>query len=191
MAEIQITNRETLSERKFPLKYFTYQKPDSKGVMQSHENEIYYRPDAVAVLLFNAEQKKFLLTRQFRLATYLNGNDEGYLIEACAGLIDEGETPEQAGIREVNEELGYQIKDLTPIAAMYSSGGGITERVHLFIAPYTEDMQQGAGGGLPEEKEDISSIELNFDEAYEKLKQGVFNDAKTLILLQHYFLYNK
>ncbi|QJD95560.1 NUDIX domain-containing protein [Mucilaginibacter robiniae] len=191
MAEIQITNCETLSDRKFPLKYYTFQKPDTKGAMHPQENEVYFRPDAVAVLLYNAELKTFLFTRQFRLPTYLNGNDEGYLVETCAGLIDEGETPDQAAIREVNEELGYKIADLNKVGAVYTSGGGITEYIHLFIAPYNDTMKQGEGGGAKGEGEDITILEIGFDEAYEKLKQGAVNDAKTVIVLQHYFLYYK
>ncbi|WP_158826489.1 NUDIX domain-containing protein [Mucilaginibacter lacusdianchii] len=189
MADIQITNRETLSERKYPLKYFSYQKPNADGNMHNMEAEVYYRPDAVAVLLYDEAQKKFLLTRQFRMPTFLNGNDTGYLLEACAGLIDEGEEPEQSAIREVAEETGLKIQEVVKAGATYTSAGGITEYLHLFVAPYDSSKKHSKTGGLPEEGEDIELIELNFDEARQMLKNQQIKDAKTIMLLQHYFLF--
>lgn len=189
MAEIKITNTETLSERKFPLKFYTYQKPDAEGDIQELKTEVYFRPDAVAVLLYDNQQQKFMLTRQFRLPSFLNGNHTGYLTEACAGLIDEGETPEETAQREVSEELGYKIDNLTKIGAVYTSAGGITEYVHLYTAAYNANEQRNGGGGLPEEGEVIEAIELNFNDAREMLKQGKINDAKTVMLLQYYFLF--
>jgi len=189
MAEIKITNTETLSERKFPLKFYNYQKPDANGKMQDLKAEVYFRPDAVAILLYDTQQQKFMLTRQFRLPSFLNGNSSGYLIEACAGLIDEGETPEKTAEREVSEELGCEIDNLTKIGAVYTSAGGITEYVHLFIAAYNANEQRNGGGGLPEEGEEIEAVEVGFTDARAMLKEGKINDAKTVMLLQYYFLF--
>ncbi|MDB5109647.1 MAG: GDP-mannose pyrophosphatase [Mucilaginibacter sp.] len=188
MATIQILNKETLSERKYKLQYITFEKPDMEGKFHNQENEVYFRPDAVSVLLADEKQQKLLLTRQFRLPAFLNGNDSGYLVETCAGLIDEGETEEQAARREVEEETGYQINDLNKIGGVYTSAGGITEFVHLFIANYNHGDQYGQGGGKEGEAEDIELIEMEFNDAREKLKQGWFIDAKTIMLLQHFFL---
>jgi GDP-mannose pyrophosphatase NudK len=127
MATINILKRETLGQTQYPLQKITFQKP---GV-QAQTNEVYFRPDAVTVLLVDEPEKTFLLTRQFRLPTFLNGNEKGYLVETCAGLIDEGETPEQAARREVQEETGYTLTDLEKIGAVYTSAGGITEYIHL------------------------------------------------------------
>ena len=171
------------------LKYITYKKPDAEGKSKELKAEVYFRPDATAVLLYNTDQQKFLLTRQFRLASFLNGNTTGYLTETCAGLIDEGETPEQTAIREVSEELGYEINNIKKIGAVYTSAGGVTEYIHLFIAAYNSEKKAGQGGGLPEEGEEIEAVELSFSDAREMLKQGKINDAKTVMLLQHYFLF--
>jgi GDP-mannose pyrophosphatase NudK len=189
MASIQILNKETLSSKTFPLKYITYQKPGLNGSLHEQENEVYYRPDAVAVLLVDQQNNNILLTRQFRLPAYLNHSETGYLTETCAGLIDDNETPEQAAHREVEEETGYQVTYLHKVGGMYSSAGGITEYVHLFIATYDPDNKVQEGGGLEEEGEDIETINISFDEAQVKLKQAAFIDAKTIILLQHLFLY--
>jgi GDP-mannose pyrophosphatase NudK len=188
MATIQILNKEILSEKIYPLKYITFQKPDLRGKMHQQDNEVYFRPDAVAILLADDKKQQFLFTRQFRLPTFLNGSENGYLIEVCAGLIDEGETPEQAARREVEEETGYQAKEITKVLGIYPSAGGITEYVHLFTADFDIDSKHGVGGGKEGEGEDIKLVQMSFKDAREKLKQNWFNDAKTIILLQHYFL---
>ena len=188
MSTIQIITRETLSEKKYPLKYFSFEKPDADGVFHNVQKEVYFRPDAVAVLLIDRQQQKLLLTKQFRLPAFLNGSDTGYLVEACAGLIDENETPEQTAIREVEEETGYQIKDPERIAGGYSSPNGTTEFMYLFLAEYTSDKDHPKFGGLKQEGEDIELIELDFAAAKEQLKQGAFRDIKTILLLQHFFL---
>jgi len=188
MAAIQILNKETLSKNKFLLQNIAFEKPDNEGKLHKQENEIYFRPDAVSVLLVDKNNEKILLAKQFRLATYLNHSDIGYLVETCAGLIDDGETPEQAAIREVEEETGYQLADLEKTGGVYTSAGGITEYVHLFIASFDSKGKHGKGGGKEGEGEDIELIEMTLNDAREKLKQGWFIDAKTVILLQHWFL---
>jgi GDP-mannose pyrophosphatase NudK len=188
MSTIQILKKETLSDKKYPLKYVWYEKPDQDGVFHNLENEVYFRPDAVALLLVNDKRKTVLLTCQFRLPAFLNGSESGYITEVCAGIMDGIETPEETARREAEEEMGCRIHDLEKIAGAYTSSGGLTEYVHFFIARYDEDNRNGKTGGLKDEGEDIELVELGFDEAREKLKQGAFIDAKTILLLQHFFL---
>lgn len=188
MANIQILNKETLSDKKYPLKYITFEKPDADGVFHTVEKEVYFRPDAVAVLLVDDERKKLLFGKQFRLPAFLNGSDSGYLVEVCAGLIDENETPEGTAHREVAEEMGYAITNLERITTAYSSPGGITEMIYYFTASYNSQSKTGDGGGLKEEGEHIEPVEMSFDEAHEKLEQGWFMEAKTIMLLQHFFM---
>jgi GDP-mannose pyrophosphatase NudK len=188
MATIQILDKQTLSDKKYPLKYITFEKPDAEGEFHNLEKEVYFRPDAVAVLLVDDKQKKLLLTKQFRLPTFLNGSDSGYLIEVCAGLIDEGETPEQTARREVEEETGYQIDELTKIAGAYTSPASATEFLHLFTAAYQSKKDHSKTWGLKAEGESIELMEMGFDEAEEKLKQGEFRDIKTILLLQYFFM---
>lgn len=190
MSTIQILDRQTLSEKKYPLQYIKFQKPDSEGQLQDQESEVYFRPDAATVLLVDEKAKTFLLNRQFRLPAFLNGSDSGYLTETCAGLIDEGETPESTVRREALEETGYEIHDLQKAGAVYSSSGGMTEYVHLFLAIIDLNSKQQPGGGLAKEHEAIKPVRLSFDEARQQLANGAIRDAKTLMLLQHYFLTN-
>ena len=188
MSAIQILNKETVGETKYALKKIKFEKPDLEGKMHDAENEVYYRPDAVGVLLVDEKEKLLLLTRQFRLPAFLNGSESGYLVEACAGLIDETETPEQAMRREVIEETGYEVETYEKVAGVYSSAGGITEFLHLYIAHFDSTAEVRDGGGLASENEAVEIIKLPFAKAKAQLERGEFKDAKTLILLQHYFM---
>jgi GDP-mannose pyrophosphatase NudK len=85
MSTIQILNRETLSDKKYRLQNIKFEKPDLQGKMHDQENEVYFKPDAVTVLLADEKLKTFLLTKQFRLPTFLNGSDSGYLVEPVPG----------------------------------------------------------------------------------------------------------
>lgn len=162
MAEIQILSKEILSDRTYKLENNQFQKPDADGKLRDDENEVYCRPDAVAVLLVDWQECKALLTKQFRLPAFLNGNETGYLVEACAGLIDETESAEETARREVLEETGYQIGELIRVGGAYSSAGGITEYLYLFMADYRSGEQSREGGGLENEHENIRLVELSF-----------------------------
>jgi len=191
MSTIQILNKQTLSEKKYRLQLISFEKPDNEGEFHNVEKEVYYRPDTVAVLPVDKTAQKILLIKQFRVATFLNGNDTGYLVEVCAGVIDEDETPEQTAIREAKEETGYEIENLIKVGSAYTSPGGVTEFQHLYLADYNSDSQHAKFWGLKEEGESIELIELSFDDARERLKSGAFRDMKTIALLQHFFLNRK
>jgi GDP-mannose pyrophosphatase NudK len=138
--------------------------------------------------LADPASQKFLLTRQFRLPTFLNSSEKGYLLETCAGLIDEGESPEHAARREVAEETGYPIKDLEKVGGIYTSAGGVTEFVHLFLAIYDSAGRHKKRGGKAGEGEDIELLETSFEEARKQVQSCALRDAKTMLLLQYYFM---
>jgi len=175
---------EIISEGFKTLQNVRYTYVNDKGEKEQKKNEIYQGADGVAVLLINQQKQTVILIRQLRIATVLNGNTTGMLIEACAGLLDEND-PEIGIKREIEEETGYKVPEVKKIFEMYTSPGAITERIHYFIASYDESMKVSSGGGLDEEKEDIEVIEMPFKEAYRKLMLGEIKDAKTAILLQH------
>jgi GDP-mannose pyrophosphatase NudK len=189
MADIQILDKETLSNKKYKLENISFQKPDAAGKLRDTENEVYFRPDTAAVLLVDRRRHQVLLTRQFRLPTFLNGNEDGYLVEVCAGVIPETESAEATARREALEETGYQIGELTRIGGVYSSSGGVTEYVYLFLADYAGDAGHESSGGLAPEGKNIKLIEMSFEQARKKLELGEFRDAKTIILLQHLLLF--
>jgi len=125
-----------------------------------------------------------ILTRQFRLPTFINGNPEGMLIETCAGLLDK-ENPEECIRRETEEETGYKITDVRKIFQLYMSPGSVTEILYFFIAEYSKDMKVNEGGGSEHEQENIEVLELSFADAVHMIETGEIKDGKTVILIQY------
>ena len=182
--EIKITETKLLSDNWYILNKvtFSYQKENEK--IQTHVREVYDRGNGAGILLYNTTKKTVILTRQFRLPTFLNGNKTGMMIEVCAGLLDQ-DNPEQAIIRETEEETGYRLSKVQKVVETYMSPGAVTEILYLFVGEYDESMKVSEGGGLASEQENIQVLEYTFDEAYSMIESGEITDAKTIILLQH------
>ena len=181
---IKIQKTELLSDNWYILNKvtFDYHKKDNSWITQ--KREVYDRGNGAAILLYNTKQKSVILTRQFRLPTYLNGNETGMMIEVCAGLLDE-DHPEQCIIRETEEETGYRLTKVTKIMETYMSPGAVTEILYLFVGEYNESMKVSDGGGAEHEEENIDVMEMTYDEAYAMIESGEIKDAKTIMLLQY------
>lgn len=181
---IKIQKTELLSDNWYILNKvtFDFQKKDNSWITQ--KREVYDRGNGAAILLYNAEQKTVILTRQFRLPTYLNGNTSGMSIEVCAGLLDQDQ-PEQCIIRETEEETGYRLSNVTKIMESYMSPGAVTEILYLFTGAYNASMKVSEGGGVAHEEENIEVLEMPFDQAYAMIATGEIKDAKTIMLLQY------
>ena len=180
---------EILSDNWYTLKKLTYDYLTEKGEWQQQEREAYDRGNGATILLYNKQQKTVILTKQFRAPTYINGNETGMLIEACAGLLDQ-DNPEDCIKKEVIEETGYEVSNITKIFESYMSPGSVTEIVHFFIAEYSQDMKISKGGGLEHEQEEIQVLELPINTALQMIKSGEIKDGKTIMLLQHLRLDN-
>ena len=181
---IQIRNTEILSNNWYTLKKITYDYLKKDGSKETQSREAYDRGNGAAILLYNKEQKTVILTRQFRMPTFINGNDDGMLIEACAGLLDK-DNAEDCIRRETEEETGYKIGRVEKIMEAYMSPGSVTEILYLFVAEYSKSMKVTEGGGIAHEQEDIEVLELPFEKAVMMIKTGEIRDAKTIMLLQY------
>ncbi|HEX8356397.1 MAG TPA: NUDIX domain-containing protein [Segetibacter sp.] len=183
--QIKIKSTETLSDNFFPLKLVKYEIENSKGEMEEVSREVYMSSNGVVALLYNLQKRTVVLIKQFRLPSYLNNNPTGILLEACAGIVEEGEDPADGIMREIEEETGYKVKQVEKIFEMYMTAGSVAEMLYFFVAEYTPQQKVAEGGGLEEESEDIEVIELDFDEVFDKIKTGELKDAKTALLLQY------
>ena len=181
---INIVKNEILSDNWYTLRKITYEFLKKDGTWETHTREAYDRGNGATILLYNKAQKTVILTQQFRLPTYINGNPSGIMIEACAGLLDK-DNPEECIIRETEEETGYKISSAKKIFEVYMSPGSVTEIIHFFIAEYNKEMKMNEGGGIAEEQENIEVIELDFEEAFDGIASGKIKDAKTIMLLQY------
>ncbi|WP_250255749.1 GDP-mannose pyrophosphatase NudK [Chryseobacterium sp. Marseille-Q3244] len=181
---ITILKTDILSDNWYTLNKVTFTVRKKDGTTETQSREAYDRGNGAVILLYNKISHTIILTRQFRLPTYINGNASGMLIEACAGLLD-NDNPEDCIKRETEEETGYKISKVEKVFEAYMSPGSVTEILHFFIAEYSNEMKINDGGGLEEEGENIEVLELSFDEALTMIDTGEIKDAKTMMLLQH------
>ncbi|WP_276380780.1 NUDIX domain-containing protein [Flavobacterium sp. H4147] len=182
--EIEITENKLLSNNWYLLHKVTFNYKKENQPVESHIREVYDRGNGAGILLYNTAKKTVILTRQFRLPTFLNGNKTGMMIEVCAGLLDK-ENAEQAIIRETEEETGYRLSKVQKVIETYMSPGSVTEILYLFVGEYDKSMKVSEGGGLDAEQENIEVLEYTFEEAYAMIESGEITDAKTIMLLQH------
>ncbi len=185
--KVRNLREETLSDNWYTLKKITFDYQKKDGTWHTLSREAYDRGNGAVILLLNKVRKTVILTRQFRLPTYINGNSDGILIEACAGLLDR-EQPEVAIRRETEEETGYHVKDVRKILEVYMSPGSVTELLYFFIGEYSSLDKVNDGGGVG--GEDIEVLELSFADALTKIMTGEIKDAKTIMLLYHTALHH-
>lgn len=181
--KVKITKTEVLSDSWYTLRKYTYDIQNNDGSWHTQSREAYDRGNGATILLYNKSTQSVILTRQFRLPTFVNGNPTGMMIEACAGLLDQ-DNPEECIRRETEEETGYKITDVKKIFEAYMSPGSVTEILHFFIAAYAREMRVNEGGGVDED-EDIEVLEIPFEEALQMIQDGSIRDAKTIMLLQY------
>jgi nudix-type nucleoside diphosphatase (YffH/AdpP family) len=182
--KITIQKTELLSDNWYLLNKVTFDYKMGDQDSETQVREVYDRGNGAVILLYNSTNKTVVLTKQFRLPTYLNGNTSGMVIEACAGLLD-AENPEECIIRETEEETGYRLSSVKKVFQSYMSPGSVTEILHFFIGEYQPNMKVSDGGGLAEEHENIEVLEYPFQEAYQMIASGEIIDAKTIMLLQY------
>lgn len=181
---VKIIDTKILSDNWYTLKKITYNYLKNNGHWQTQIREAYDRGNGAAILLYNPNNQTVILTKQFRLPTFINGNQDGMMIEVCAGVLDK-DNPEDCIKKEALEETGYQIDKVKKVFEAYMSPGAVTEILHFFIAEYDYTMKMDSGGGLENEQEDIEVLELDFKKTYGMISRGEIKDAKTIMLLQY------
>ncbi|EAR6784213.1 GDP-mannose pyrophosphatase NudK [Salmonella enterica subsp. arizonae] len=179
---ITLIKDKILSDNYFTLRNITYDLTRRNGEVIRRKREVYDRGNGATILLYNSTKKTVVLVRQFRVATWVNGNEDGMLIETCAGLLDNDE-PEVCIRKEAIEETGYDVGEVRKIFELYMSPGGVTELIHFFIAEYRDSERASTGGGV--EDEDIEVLELPFSRALEMARSGEIRDGKTVLLLNY------
>jgi GDP-mannose pyrophosphatase NudK len=182
-AKIKNINVEVLSDNWYVLRKITFDALQKNGIWKTQSREAYDRGNGAVILLYNKAQKTVILIKQFRMPTFLNGNTNGMLIEACAGLLD-ADNPEDCIRKETEEETGFRIENVQKVFEAYMSPGSVTEILYFFVAEYHQSQRVNTGGGVDGE-EDIEVLELDFEEANRMIKTGEIKDGKTIMLLQY------
>ncbi|QGN39118.1 GDP-mannose pyrophosphatase NudK [Klebsiella oxytoca] len=179
---INVIKDKILSENWFVLRNMTYELTRSDGSVVRHKREVYDRGNGATIMLYNRRKQSVVLVRQFRVATWVNGNEDGMLIETCAGLLDNDE-PEACVRKEAIEETGFEVGEVRKLFELYMSPGGVTELIHFFIAEYSDAQRANSGGGVDDEE--IEVLELPFNQALAMMANGEIRDGKAVILLQY------
>ncbi|TCR04482.1 NUDIX domain-containing protein [Neorhizobium sp. JUb45] len=180
---VRLIGRETLYKGFVSLEKLTFEQHMRDGSLVTVHREVHDHGSAAAILLHDAKDDTVVLVRQFRAGAFVNG-DAAFMLELPAGLIDEGENPAEAVVREAMEETGFKIDEVHHICEMYPTPGALTEKLSLFAASIDATHKLGQGGGLAGEGEDIEVVTLGLDEAYRMISTGEITDAKTIVALQ-------
>ena len=164
-----------------------YREPRANGTPQVVSREVFERGEASAILLHKKGAGTLVFVRQFRLPVSMWG-ENGYMLEVAAGGMDAGETPLAAALRECREETGFEPSSAVHVFSIHPSPAAVKERLHLFFAEVDDSYRKGEGGGVAHEEEEVATVELPVAKVRAMLDRGEFQDAKTIILLQWFFL---
>lgn len=153
---------------------------------ESFTREVFERGDAVVVMPYDKVNNKVLLIEQFRIGA-INAPESPWLLEFVAGMFDHDESAIDVAIREAKEEANINIKesDLVPVMQYLSSPGGMSERIHLYLAHFDSHLVNCTKAhGLAEENEDIKLHLVSREQAITLLTENKITNASTIIGLQ-------
>jgi nudix-type nucleoside diphosphatase (YffH/AdpP family) len=174
----EITGVETLHHGWARYLTATIRLPDGRIMTREIEDH----GTAVGVLPYDAGRKTAILVRQFR-APVMYATQQRDFLEAIAGTVEEPD-PAEAAKREAHEEAGLQLTTLEPVGTVWAMPGISTERMSLYLAPYTQASRVGDGGGLDHEHERITVVEMPLAELAAMADAGALADMKTMLLVQ-------
>ncbi len=181
--KIKILSRKILHNGWSNLSSYSVFYKRENGQQEIQRREIFNSGDGAAILLYNPTEKKIVLIRQFRLPVYLNHSSEGFILECCAGLLDQND-PITTIKKEVYEETGYLIDDVKKVYEAFASPGVHMEKIHFFVGMYDNTMKKSSGGGHESEQEEIEILEFRYEDIKSLIGEGKIIDSKTIVLLQ-------
>jgi ADP-ribose pyrophosphatase len=183
----KIFNKKNLYSGFFSMnKYeFIHQKHNGEWTSKV-EREIFKGVHVSSLLPYDPIKKEIILIQQFR-AGVLSRYDKNYLYEVVAGIIDEGENPEETAIRECLEETGCVVKKTLPIQTYFPSPGSSESYYHIYLGE-VNSFDGERIRGLEKENEDILVKSFKIDEVRQMLKEKKIINGLTLVALQWFFL---
>lgn len=184
--EEQVLYQGFLSIRRYILKHKLF----AGGWSPSFDREVVLRAHAVGVLPYDPVLDKVILIQQFRIGA-LEDPVSPWLHEIVAGLLEEGEQPEDVAIREIQEEAGVAAQELIELYRYWVSPGAANEHLTLFCAR-VDSTQAGQFCGLVEdENEDILVNVVDSAKAFQMIKDGEIRNCTSIVALQWLELHQK
>lgn len=182
----RITDRKPLHHGFFHIDAYHIEHDTFEGGKLNIVREHLERGNAVAILLYDQARDEVLLIEQFRIGPAVAG-DQAWLIEVVAGMVDQGESIEQAAIRESVEESGYRPEKLVSMGGYYSTPGGSSEWIYLYLGYVDREHRIGEGGGEACEHEDIRPFWISRKQAMQWLEEGKINSGGPMLCLLRAF----
>lgn len=183
--DLQVLREETLYQGHFQLKKITFKHKLFRGGMSGEVvRELLIKGAAAAVIAYDPIRDNVVLVEQVRIGAYdPQSQSSPWLVELIAGMVDEGETPEEVAKRESLEEAGITLNHLEHALSVWDSPGGMIERLHLFLG-LIDSENVGGIYGLPEENEDILVHVVSRKQAYEWVQAGKIDNVIAVLGLQ-------
>ncbi|HDR1028952.1 TPA: ADP-ribose diphosphatase [Pasteurella multocida] len=183
--DIEILKEETLYQGFFQLKKIQFKhKLFAGGYSGVVTRELLVKGAASAVIAYDPIKDAVVLVEQVRIGAYQPDSAQSpWLLELIAGMVEEGEKPEEVALRESEEEAGVQVQDLQHCLSVWDSPGGVLERIHLFVGKVDSTTAKGLHG-LSEENEDIRVHVVSREQAYQWVNEGKIDNSIAVLGLQ-------
>ncbi|MFT5283652.1 MAG: ADP-ribose pyrophosphatase [Kangiellaceae bacterium] len=182
-ADVKIIKKESLYKGFFTLnKYHVKHKLFDGGESRLVIREVFERGHAAAVLPYDPIRDELVLLEQFRFPA-METNDNPWLIEVVAGIVEQGENFEEVCHREAQEEAGVTLTKLIKMNSYLASPGACTERIHVYLGCVDASTASGIHG-LDNEAEDIKVLRVPFDDAVAWLNKGKIDNSTAIIAIQ-------
>ncbi len=176
----KILKREVLHQGFFKMEGFDLSHDKFDGGELTIRRELLERGDAAAAVLYDKNHDEVLLIEQFRIGPAMR-DDNPWLIEVVAGIVDAGESREEAIRREAVEESGYAPSEVVYLGKYYATPGGSSECIYLYLGYVDKDRPVHDGGGKDDEHEDIRRFWVSRQEAMAMVKDGRINSGAPML----------
>ncbi|EEX51174.1 ADP-ribose pyrophosphatase [Pasteurella multocida] len=183
--DIEILHEETLYKGFFELKRIQFKhKLFAGGESGIVTRELLVKGAASAVIAYDPVKDAVILVEQVRIGAYQpQSRQSPWLLELIAGMVEEGEKPEEVALRESEEEAGVKVTNLQHCLSVWDSPGGVIERIHLFVGKVDSTQAKGIHG-LEEENEDIRVHVVSRETAYQWVNEGKIDNGIAVLGLQ-------
>lgn len=181
MSEVKLVGEKRDYDKYLKIDSGLFEETAEDGTKVTYERFKLVRPDAVAIVVYNEDTDEVVLINQHRYP--IEDREERNILELVAGKIDGDEEPKSAAIREIKEEIGFEIKEgkIAEVNSFYSSPGYSSEKVYLFLAFVKNEDKVSEGGGVEDEHENIDIELYKASEFFNMTANGEIVDAKAII----------
>ncbi|MDG6895724.1 ADP-ribose diphosphatase [Volucribacter amazonae] len=183
--DIEIVKQDIVYQGFFTLQKIQFRhKLFNGGTSDIVTRELLTKGQAVVVIAYDPQLDAVVMVEQVRIGAYVpNGSGSPWLLEMIAGMLEQGESPEQVARREAKEEAGIALQCLDYLFSVWDSPGGVSERIHFFVAKVDAHQAKGIHG-LATEQEDIRVQVLDRTLAYQAIASGDIDNSLAVIGLQ-------